>query len=64
MGRTDRQYHIACGPGDVGRYVLLPGDPGRCPAIAAHLEDPQHVASHREFNTYTGTLAKVERPRP
>ena len=28
------QYHIQMKPGDVGRYVLLPGDPGRCDKIA------------------------------
>ena len=30
MQATEKQYHIQCVEGDVGRYVLLPGDPGRC----------------------------------
>ncbi len=51
-----RQYHIACAPGDVGRYVLLPGDPGRVPLIASFLENAQKVAQHREYTTYTGWL--------
>ena len=51
-----RQHHIACGPGDVGRYVLLPGDPARCGVIAASLEAPRLIACNREFTTYTGTL--------
>lgn len=50
------QYHIACAPGDVGRYCILPGDPGRCERIAALLDDPVPVAYNREFNVYTGTL--------
>jgi len=50
------QYHIQMKKGDVGRYVLLPGDPGRCEKIAAFFDDPQHVAQNREYNTYTGTL--------
>ena len=25
-----RQYHIQVGKGEVGRYVILPGDPKRC----------------------------------
>lgn len=50
------QYHIQLKPGDVGRYVLLPGDPGRCERIAAFFDDPQFVAQNREFTTYTGTL--------
>ncbi len=53
------QYHIRCREGDVGRYVLLPGDPGRCERIAAHFEGARLVARNREFTTYTGTLSGV-----
>jgi uridine phosphorylase len=55
----DLQYHLQLRPGDVGRYVLLPGDPGRCEPIAAHFDDARHVASNREYTTYTGTLDGV-----
>ena len=51
-----KQFHIHCVAGDVGRYVILPGDPGRCAAIAALFDDAHHVAQNREFNIYTGTL--------
>ena len=50
------QYHIQLKQGDIGRYVLLPGDPGRCEKIAAFFDDPQFIAQNREFTTYTGTL--------
>lgn len=50
------QYHLRCARGDVGRYVLMPGDPGRCEVIAAHLDDAHLVARNREFTTYTGYL--------
>ena len=50
------QFHIRCKAGDVGRYVFLPGDPGRCEAIAAHFDNPVHVGMNREYNIYTGTL--------
>ena len=53
---SGKQYHIQCGPKDVGRYVLLPGDPKRCEKIAAYLEDAKQVADSREFVTYTGYL--------
>lgn len=53
---SELQYHIRCGEGDVGRYVLLPGDPGRCEKIAAYFDDAEFVARNREFTTYTGTL--------
>ena len=50
------QYHVKVRPGDVGRYVLLPGDPGRVEKIAAHLEDAHFVSSNREHTVWTGSL--------
>ena len=50
------QFHIRCDAGDVGRYCFLPGDPGRCEAIASHFDNPVHVGMNREYNIYTGTL--------
>lgn len=52
----ERQFHIHTLPDEVGRYVILPGDPGRVPKIAAFLEDAVQVAQNREYNVYTGTL--------
>ena len=56
MQEMEKQFHIKCAEGDVGRYVFLPGDPGRCQAIAAYFEDPVHIGMNREYNIYTGTL--------
>ena len=56
MQETALQYHIHCKEGDVGRYCFLPGDPGRCEAIAAHFDNPVHIGMNREYNIYTGTL--------
>lgn len=56
MQDTGREFHIRCVAGDVGRYVFLPGDPGRCEGIAAHFENPIHIGMNREYNIYTGTL--------
>jgi uridine phosphorylase len=50
------QHHIQLKKGDVGRYVLLPGDPGRCELIAGYFDNPQLIAYNREYKTYTGTL--------
>ena len=50
------QYHTHVKPGDVGRYVLLTGDPGRCESISKLFDNPEFVAYNREYNTYTGTL--------
>ena len=56
MQQLEKQYHIACVPGDVGRYCILPGDPGRCESIAALFDDPHFVGQNREYRIYTGTL--------
>ena len=50
------QYHIGLKSGDVGKYVILPGDPKRCAKIAAYFDDAKLVADRREFTTYTGYL--------
>ncbi|MCQ2552371.1 MAG: uridine phosphorylase [Clostridia bacterium] len=50
------QFHLRCKEGDVGRYVILPGDPGRCEAIAKLFDDYHQVSYNREFNLLTGTL--------
>jgi len=55
-----KQHHIDCGPGDVGRYVLLPGDPGRVPVVAAHLANAKQVARNREYTTYTGEVDGIK----
>lgn len=53
---SGKQYHTGVGPEDIGKYVILPGDPKRCQKIAAYFEDAKLVADSREFTTYTGTL--------
>jgi len=40
----------------VGRYVLLPGDPGRCSFIAEHFDHAEKMAQTREYTTFTGYL--------
>ena len=56
MQQLEKQFHIHCVEGDVGRYCILPGDPGRCPQIASHFDDAKFVVSNREYNIYTGYL--------
>ena len=56
MQELERQFHIDCVPEDVGRYCILPGDPGRVPDIAAYFENAREVAHNREFRVWTGTL--------
>ena len=59
MGGTGIQYHLRIKKGDVGRYVILPGDPKRVPLIASYLDHAVQVADFREFITFTGSLEGV-----
>jgi uridine phosphorylase len=56
MQKLEKQFHLHCVEGDVGRYCILPGDPGRCAQIASHFDDPKFVVSNREYTIYTGYL--------
>ncbi len=57
---ASRLYHIQVAPGEVGRYVILPGDPKRSEKIARYFDSPALVADNREYVTYTGTLDGVK----
>ena len=56
LNDNGKQYHICCGKGDIGKYVILPGDPFRTDLIAKYFDDPVLVAHNREHKTWTGTL--------
>lgn len=54
--QNGEQYHIGLKEGDAGKYVILPGDPKRCPKIAEYFDDAKLIADRREYTTYTGYL--------
>ncbi len=56
LNDAGQQYHIHCKRGDVGKYVLVPGDPFRTDKIAKHFDDPKLIAFNREHKTWTGTI--------
>ena len=56
---SGKQYHTGVGPEDIGKYVIMPGDPKRCAKIAEHFDNAKLVADVREYVTYTGTLEGV-----
>lgn len=56
MQQLEKQFHIHCVEGDIGKYVILAGDPGRIPAIAALFDDAKQIAYNREYNIFTGYL--------
>lgn len=55
-----KQYHLQVGKGDIGRYVIMPGDPKRCAKIAKYFDNAEFIADSREFVTYTGYLDGVK----
>lgn len=57
---SGKQYHIGVGKGDIGEYVILPGDPKRCAKIAKYFDNAKLVGDSREFVTYTGYLDGVK----
>ncbi len=50
-----RPPHLPCGPGDVRRDVLLPGDPDRVRLLADMLEDVTDFGRRREFAMISGS---------
>lgn len=57
---SGKQYHTGVAPEDIGKYIILPGDPKRVEKIAEFFDDPHFVADNREYMTYTGTLDGVK----
>ena len=55
-----KQYHIHLKPGDIGKYVLLPGDPARSDRVARYLDNAEFVAVNREHRTFTGFYKGVK----
>ena len=55
----EKKYHVGLAKGEVGEYVLVPGDPGRTPMIAKYLDGAKEVAFSREYRTFTGSLDGV-----
>lgn len=52
----EKQYHINVSEGEIGKYCILPGDPGRCEKIAAYFDEPYHVSTNREYCIWNGKL--------
>jgi len=49
-----KMYHVRVAPEEVGKYVLLPGDPNRVKIIAEHLDNSHIISEHREFTVHNG----------
>lgn len=59
MAEVERKYHVGLAEGEVGGYVLMPGDPFRTALIANYLDGAEEKAFSREFRTFTGTVGGV-----
>lgn len=60
LNENKKQYHVELTDGDVGRYVFVPGDPGRVELIASFFDNAYKVAEHREYKTYTGYINGIK----
>lgn len=56
MTQEERKYHVGLARGEVGGYLLYPGDPARTKAIARGLQGAAEVAFSREYRTFTGNV--------
>lgn len=56
MEITETMFHLKCRADDIGKYVLLPGDPGRTDVIAGYIDDARLIGSNREFRIWSGSL--------
>jgi uridine phosphorylase len=54
-----RQYHIDLGPGELADYILLVGDRGRVPKVAARFDTIELQRDHREIASATGTIGDM-----
>jgi uridine phosphorylase len=57
--KNDLQPHIRIGNEHQVRYALLPGDPGRVEEVAKFLDQPEVIASNREYKTIIGSYKGV-----
>ncbi|PTY39414.1 nucleoside phosphorylase [Brachyspira hampsonii] len=53
-------HHLKLKKGDVGKYIIMPGDPKRCVKIAKRFENAKLIADYREYATYTGYINGVK----
>ncbi|OWT33195.1 hypothetical protein BGI41_03690 [Methanobrevibacter sp. 87.7] len=47
--KEGRMYHIQVKPGEIGEYVLIPGDPQRSKKIAKYFDSPKLIGNNREY---------------
>ena len=57
LSTHEKQYHINVASGEIGKYCIIPGDPGRCEKIAAYFDEPYHVSTNREYCIWNGKIA-------
>ena len=50
------EFHLKIREGDVGKYVFLCGDPGRCEKSAQYFDEPVFLKSNREYTIWNGYL--------
>lgn len=55
-----KQYHIQCGQGELGRFVLMPGDPWRVDKVGELWDKYKQIARYREYFSIRGKYKGAE----
>ena len=54
-----RQMHIQITKGDIGRYVILPGDPARCEKLTSEMETAALMIVAQVLHVRCGAVLNV-----
>lgn len=52
--------HLLLAPGDLPKFVLVPGDPKRAEKIAESLDGAVRIAANREYHSYRGKYRGID----
>ena len=53
-------FHLQIKPGELGKFILLVGDPGRVDIISSLFDEKLHSSSNREFYSITGIYLGIK----
>ncbi len=59
VGPEGRLYHLGIKPDEIAPNLVVVGDPARADRVASRFDEVQHVVTHREYRTLSGTCGGV-----
>ena len=55
-----KMWHIGLDENDIGKHIILPADPARCPMVAKYFDESRYIGESRGNPTYTGKYHDVD----